>query len=153
MATAINLSTHPFLHFFVRVSQPIQDGTYVNHKMTLANGLPYPKSLWPYNWLLERVSPRSTVDVMMAVAPFITAGPKVGNPFSRPESFIATFLTFFFFFWPLWVSGAAPRLSLVVASGGYSSLQCTGFSLWWLLLLQRMGSRCAGFSSCGLWAQ
>ena len=39
------------------------------------------------------------------------------------------------------------------ASGGYSSLQCTGFSLWWLLLLQSMGSRCAGFSSCGTWAQ
>ena len=25
--------------------------------------------------------------------------------------------------------------SLVAASGSYSSLQCTGFSLWWLLLL------------------
>ena len=25
----------------------------------------------------------------------------------------------------------------------------TGFSLWWLLLLQRMGSRCERFSSCG----
>ena len=31
-----------------------------------------------------------------------------------------------------------------------SSLQCVGFSLW--LLLQSTGSRCAGFSSCGLWA-
>ena len=45
------------------------------------------------------------------------------------------------------------RLSLVVASGGYSSLQCLGFSLRWLLLLWSMGSRCAGFSSCGTWAQ
>ena len=34
-------------------------------------------------------------------------------------------------------------------SGGYSSLRCTGFSLWWLLLLRSTGSRCAGFSSCG----
>ena len=34
-----------------------------------------------------------------------------------------------------------------------SSLQCTGFSLRWLLLLQSMGSRCAVFSSCGTWAQ
>jgi len=33
-------------------------------------------------------------------------------------------------------------------SGGYSSLQCTGFCLWWLLLLQSTGSRCTGFSSC-----
>ena len=48
---------------------------------------------------------------------------------------------------------AGHRLSLVAASGGYSSLRCAGFSLWWLLLLQSMGSRRAGFSSCGSWAQ
>ena len=39
--------------------------------------------------------------------------------------------------------------SLVAASGGYSLLWCTGFSLRWLLLLQTMGSRRAGFSSRG----
>ena len=33
-----------------------------------------------------------------------------------------------------------------------ATLWCTGFSLRWLLLLQSMGSRCAGFSSCGSWA-
>ena len=43
-------------------------------------------------------------------------------------------------------------LSLVVASGGYSSLQCAGFSLPRLLLLRSMGSRHIGFSSCGAWA-
>ena len=43
--------------------------------------------------------------------------------------------------------------SLVAVSGGYSSLRCTGFSLRWLLLLQSTGSRLAGFSSCGMWAQ
>ena len=48
-----------------------------------------------------------------------------------------------------WVFVAACGLSLVAASGGYSSLQCAGFSLWWLLLLQSSGSRHAGFSSCG----
>ena len=36
---------------------------------------------------------------------------------------------------------------------GYSSLRCMGFSLQWLLLLQSMGSRCAGFSSCGTQTQ
>ena len=41
---------------------------------------------------------------------------------------------------------------LVAASTGYSSLQCAGFSLRWLLLLQSTGSRHAGFSSCGSWA-
>ena len=40
--------------------------------------------------------------------------------------------------------------SLVAASGGYSSLRCTGFLLRWLLLLLSTGSRPAGFSSCGL---
>ena len=45
------------------------------------------------------------------------------------------------------------ELSLVAASGGYSSLRHTGFSLPWLLLLRSMGSRHAGFSSCGMWAQ
>ena len=59
----------------------------------------------------------------------------------------------FIYFWLRWVFVAARGLSLVVASGGYSSLQCTGFSLWWLLLLRSTGSRHAGFSSCGAWAQ
>ena len=44
-------------------------------------------------------------------------------------------------------------LSLVAASGGYSSLQCVGFSLRWLLLLWSTGSRRTGFSSCGMRAQ
>ena len=50
---------------------------------------------------------------------------------------------FFFsvFFWPRLVFTALRRLSLVAVSGGYSLLQCTGFSL--PLLLWSMGSRCA----------
>ena len=39
--------------------------------------------------------------------------------------------------------------SLTVASRGYSSSRCAGFSLKWLLLLQSTGSRRTGFSSCG----
>ena len=45
---------------------------------------------------------------------------------------------------------AARGLSLAVASGGYSSLRCAGFSLRWLLSLQSTDSRREGFSSCGL---
>ena len=41
-----------------------------------------------------------------------------------------------FFFWLCWVFVAALELSLVAASGGYSSLRCSG-------------SRRVGFSSCG----
>ena len=51
---------------------------------------------------------------------------------------------YLFKFWLCWVFVAARGLSLVVASGGYSSLWCTGFSSQWLLLLQSTGSRCVG---------
>ena len=44
-------------------------------------------------------------------------------------------ITIFFFFWLHWVFVAVHGLSLVVVTGGYSSLWCTGFSLWWLLLV------------------
>ena len=50
----------------------------------------------------------------------------------------------FFFFLLCWVFIAARRLlSLVVASRGYSLLQCTDFSFWWLLLWST-GSRVHG---------
>ena len=68
---------------------------------------------------------------------------------SKFKSF-ATVLIVFFFFWLHWVFIAALGLSLVAVSGGYSSLWCAGFSLRWLLLLQSMSSRHAGFSSCDL---
>ena len=44
----------------------------------------------------------------------------------------------FIYLWLRWVFVAARGLSLFTASGGYSSLWCTGFSL-----------QCASFSSCG----
>ena len=48
---------------------------------------------------------------------------------------------FLFFFWLRWVFVAVHGLSLVAVSGGYSSLWCTGFSLWWLLLLSSTDSK------------
>ena len=63
-----------------------------------------------------------------------------------------SFFFFLIYFWLRWVFIAVRGLSLVAASGSYSSLRCAGFSLRWLLLLQSMGSRCADFSSCGLQA-
>ena len=66
----------------------------------------------------------------------------------------------FIYFWLHLVFVAARGLSLVAVSGGFSLLWCAGFSLWWLLLLQSMGSRHVGsvvvaheLSSCGSWAQ
>ena len=61
--------------------------------------------------------------------------------------FIYAFLKFIYFW--RWAFLGVCGLSLVVESGGYSLLRCAGFSLRWLLLLQSMGSRHAGFSSCG----
>ena len=89
--------------------------------------------------------------------------------YSTLEFFVFYFILFYF--WLCWVFVAARRLSLVVASGGYSSLRCMGFSLQWLLLLRSTGSRhvssvvvarelssCSSralgrrLSSCGAWA-
>ena len=54
-------------------------------------------------------------------------------------------INYFIYFWLRWVFVAVHGLSLVAASGGYSSLWYVGFSLRWLLLLQSMGS-------IGMWA-
>ena len=63
-----------------------------------------------------------------------------------------TIIFFFNFFKKIFclhrVFVAARGLSLVAGSGVYSSLWCSVFSLWWLLLLQSTGSRRMGFSSC-----
>ena len=67
--------------------------------------------------------------------------------------FFLNLFVLFIYFWLRWVFVAAHGLSLAAASGGCSSLRCVGFSLRWLLLLQSTGSRRAGFSSCGTWAQ
>ena len=69
--------------------------------------------------------------------------------FPQPSSFFIFFLNLFIYFWLCWIFIAACGLCLVVASGGYSLLRCTGFSLQWLLLLRSTGSRSMGFSSCG----
>ena len=66
---------------------------------------------------------------------------------------INSFFYNFIYFWLRWVLVATCGLPLVVASGGYSSLWCAGFSSQWLLLLRSTGSRCAGFSSCGTQTQ
>ena len=61
----------------------------------------------------------------------------------------------FIYFWLCWVFVAVCGLSLVAASGGYSSLRCAGFSLQWLLLLRSVGSVVVarGLNSCGAQAQ
>ena len=46
------------------------------------------------------------------------------------------FIYLFIYFWLYLGLRCCARLSLVVASRGYSSLWCAGFSLWWPLLLR-----------------
>ena len=54
------------------------------------------------------------------------------------------------------VGGGSPLLRQFFSSrgnGSCSSLRCVGFSLWWFLLWQSVGSRLTGFGSCGPQAQ
>ena len=71
-----------------------------------------------------------------------------------PVSHLWTYRSMFIYYFIFGCAGLSLLcgLSLVVGCGGYSSLQCVGFSLRWLLLLRSMGSGCAGFSSGGSWA-
>ena len=52
--------------------------------------------------------------------------------------YIFFFLRFIFWLWEVFFG--ACKLSPVEVSRGCCSLQCPGFSLWWLLLLQSTGS-------------
>ena len=91
--------------------------------------------------------------------PSLLAPPlQLGKQIAVWVAFLSSYLFIYFFInlfilfiylWLRWVFVAARGLSLVAVSGGYSSLWCAGFSLWWLLLLWSTGSRCVGFSSCG----
>ena len=69
-----------------------------------------------------------------------------------PRAHTVLFLIIYsFYFWLPGSSLAACRLSLVAASGGYSSLGGEGFSLWWLLLLLSTDSR--AFKLQQLWLE
>ena len=59
---------------------------------------------------------------------------------------------FFFFFGCSGFSLLHTGFSLFVESGISSSLQCTNFSLWWLLLLPSTGSGHMVFSGCSSWS-
>ena len=53
--------------------------------------------------------------------------------------YIYIYIYKFIYFWLHWVFVAECGLSLVAVSGGYFSLQCAGFSLWWLVFLAEHG--------------
>ena len=57
---------------------------------------------------------------------------------------VCLFVYLFIYLWLCWVFVSVRGLSLVVASGGHSSLRCASLSLSRLLLLRSTGSRRAG---------
>ena len=74
---------------------------------------------------------------------------RVGGRHEVVFFFVFCFLNFgfiylFIYLWLCWVFVSVRGLSLVAASGGHSSSQCTGLSLSWPLLLRSTGSRRAG---------
>ena len=75
-------------------------------------------------------------------------------PFSRSNSFFFFLINLLLFLF-LAALGLCCCVRAFSSCGerGYSSQWCAGFLLWWLLLLQSMGSRRLGFSSCGTWAK
>ena len=100
-------------------------------------------------WRTGLVSPCGTWDLpgpgIEPVSPalaggFLTTGP----PGTSQRYFFFFLINLFIYFWLCWVFVAVQGLSLVAASGGYSSSQCTGLSLSRPLLLRSTGSRCAG---------
>ena len=99
----------------------------------------YFKNLILYASLLHQLQPPEITNVIRLVC------------FPRQSYLFIYLLTYLFIYylWLFWVSIAARGLSLVSASGSYSSLRCVGLSLRWLLLLRSTGSRQTGFSSCG----
>ena len=67
--------------------------------------------------------------------------------------FWTLFKNCYFLFLAALVFVSACGLPLGAASRSDSSLQCTGFSSWWLLLLQSTGAGCTGFSGCSAQAR
>ena len=69
---------------------------------------------------------------------------------SSGQAVLITVLKIFFFLIYVFIFGCAWSISLCLHPAGATlQLQCTGFSLQWLLLLWNMGCRAWGLSSCG----
>ena len=97
----------------------------------------------------EKISPKWDCDCVVRMLAYL----KVERFSRRYTLLLFTFTFCFFLFWLTLVFVAAQGLSLVAMRQGYLLLWCSGFSLRWLLLLQRTGSRHAGFMSFGAWTQ
>ena len=102
-----------------------------------------------------RILPRPDTTLCVFLSLIFSGNPNISPRTSVLKAFFSFLLnkSIYLFIWLRWVFVAVHGLSLVAVSRGYSSLRGAGFSLRWLLLLWSTGSRHAGFSSCGTWAQ
>ena len=91
----------------------------------------------PYSWLFSDFLLFYTSNIFLSKSFYLSIYLKF---LYTPIYIFFVFVFFFVLFWLCWVFIAVCGLSLIAASGACSSLQC-------------MGSRCAGFSSCGTQAQ
>ena len=98
--------------------------------------------------------------VLIAIVEIMGGGFSEWNMLSGFNFFFNKFIYFMYLFLAALGLRCCVRAFSSCGDGGYSSLWCVGFSLWcagfslrWLLLLQSMGSRRVGFSSCGTRAQ
>ena len=145
--------SHPPAPLYVVGSPCRRPSPRESHALAYA---PSPASNEHTQWLSNTFSPAITAEMKIHTWTFFQK--RFTAPCGRfnPPGFIFIIILkihLFIYFWLCWVFVAARGLSLVGASGGYSSLWCTGFSLQWLLLLRSTGSGRLGFSSCGSWTQ
>ena len=123
----------------------------------------------PQKWQITKQNPRKFISIFSSFKAFKLLKLTLRNPNicihvkvsfvifyqcqKKKYIYIYIYICVFFNFWLRWVFAAACRLSLVAVSGGHPSSRCVGLPLQWPLLLRSMGSRHAGFSSCGTLAQ
>jgi len=72
---------------------------------------------------------------------------------SFPELHCLFFKIFFFFIYLFSAALGLPGFTLVVASRGYSLVVLYGLLIAMASLVEVWALGCAGFSSCGMWAQ
>ena len=120
---------------------------------------PHAFGAWSLSHYTSREVPHWRVFAHTVSLVWICSPPSLNEFLPLPSTFILLFkILFSFYFLLCWVFISLCRLSLVVASGGYSSLWYSGFSLQWLLLLRSTGFMVHKFQyvahglSCSSWA-
>ena len=107
-------------------------------------------------WLESKTTWESTLGISRIL--YINYLGSISLPIGYLRVLLFFFFNLFFYFWLCWVFVAVCGLSLVMASGGYSSLwcaasHCSGFSC----RARALGTQASvvmtcGLSSCGSWA-